>query len=191
MQVTIVGVQVELVAIYAAMDRGPSPCAGRGNEYNGRPSSGAEMSKQATWTKTTAKKAPATKITAKKAAPKRATTPKGTRLRPLGLAHRYRPRRRRRRSPHHRSADAPASCQAIRGAGLARERQWRGPHCRIHRAERRTAAVESLRSQADHGVRRRHGRAIGSDAVAVRDTRRRPDLAEGQLTKKAPARSIG
>src|SRR5207237_10786860 len=89
------------------------------------------------------------------------------------------------RGPRHRSADAPASCRAVRGAGLARERQWRGPHCRIQRAERRTAAVESLRSQADDGVRRRYDRAIGSDAVAVRHTRWRPDLAEDGLRKTA------
>src|SRR5438552_7549695 len=98
-------------------------------------------------------------------------------MRLLGLAHRHRPRRRGQRGPHHRSADAPAARPAVRGPGLARERQRRGTHCQIQRAERRTAALESLRSQADHGVRRGHGQAMGSDAVAVRTARWRPDLA--------------
>ena len=52
---------------------------------------------------------------------------------------------------------------------MAREREWRCPHGGVQRAERRSPAVESLRGQAQQGVRRLHSRSSRSDPLAVRE----------------------
>ena len=82
-------------------------------------------------------------------------------LRLLRCAHRYRPCSRRSRDPRHRSPDAPATCHAVCGPGLAGEREWRRLHGGIQRAQRRSAAVKSLRVKL-HGVRRRTANPSGA-----------------------------
>ncbi|HEV8534954.1 MAG TPA: pyridoxamine 5'-phosphate oxidase family protein [Candidatus Limnocylindria bacterium] len=42
------------------------------------------------------------------------------------------------------------------------EGEWRGLHGGVQRAQRRSAPVESLRGQAQHGGRRRHSRSPGA-----------------------------